>query len=73
MLLGQMSPRQSTSVKVGPRKLTYQIEKLVKKKISDSMFSLESDEMAAVWPNDSITYFFSLDILKKHTNSTTFI
>ena len=37
------------------------------------MFSLESDEMIALWPNDSLTFTLSVTFLKSIPNWTTFV
>ena len=37
------------------------------------MFSLESDEMAALWPNDSFPFTFSVTFSYSTPNSTTFV
>ena len=33
--------------------VVYQTEQVLKNKLFDMMFSLKSDEMTALWPNDS--------------------
>ena len=38
--------------------IAYQTEQVLLKKFFDLMFSLESDEMTALWPNDSLTFTF---------------
>ena len=38
--------------------IAYQTEQLLEKKFFDSMYSLESDKMTALCPNDSITFTF---------------
>ena len=37
------------------------------------MFSLESDEMTALWPNDSLTFTFYLKFSNSIPNWTTFV
>ena len=37
------------------------------------MFSLESDEMAALWPNDGLTLSFYVMFSNSITNWTTFV
>ena len=51
----------------------YQTEQLLQKKIFDSMFSLESDEMTALWPNDSLTFTFYVTFLKSIPNWASFV
>ena len=38
--------------------MVYETEQLLEKKFFDLMFSLEDDEMTALWPNDSFTFNF---------------
>ena len=42
--------------------IAYQTKHLLKKKFFDSMFSLESDEMTALWPNNTLTFTFYMII-----------
>ena len=35
--------------------IAYQTEQLLQKNFLDTIFSLESDKMTALWPNDSLT------------------
>ena len=51
----------------------YQTEQLLLKKYFDSMFSLESDEMTALWPNDSFTFTFYVVFSNSMPNGTTFV
>ena len=37
------------------------------------MFSLGSDEMTALWPNDSLTFTFYVTFSKSIPNQTTFV
>ena len=37
------------------------------------MFSLESDEITAMWPNDSLTFTFYVTFSKSMQNWTTFV
>ena len=37
------------------------------------MFSFESDEMTALWPNDSLTFTFHVRFSKSIPNRTTFV
>ena len=51
----------------------YQTEQLLLKKFFDSMFSLESDEMTALWPNDSLTFTFYVIISNSIPNCAAFV
>jgi len=51
----------------------YQTEQLLLKKFFDSMFSLESDKMTALWPNDSLTFTFYVIISNGKPNWATFV
>ena len=51
--------------------IAYQNEQILK--FFDSMHSLESDEMIAVWQNDSLTLTFYATFSKSIPNSTTFV
>ena len=51
----------------------YPTKHLLKKKFFDSMFSLESDEMTALWPNDSLTFTFYVIISNSIPNWATFV
>ena len=53
--------------------IEYQTELLLSTKFLDSMLSLESDEMTALWPNDSLTFTFYAKISKSIPNWATFV
>ena len=53
--------------------IAYQTEELLWKKFFDSMFSLESDEMIALWPNDSLTFTFYVIFSNSIPNKTSFV
>ena len=53
--------------------IVYQTKELLQKKFFDSMFSLESDEMTALWPNDSLTFTFYATFSNSIPNWTTFV
>ena len=48
-------------------------EQLLQKKFLDFMFNLESDEMTALWPNDSITFTFCMTFSNIILNWTIFL
>ena len=52
--------------------IAFQIDQLLKK-VFASMFSLESDEMTALGPNDSLTFTFYLKFSNSIPNWTTFV
>ena len=51
----------------------YQTEQLFQKKFFDLVFSLESDEMTALWPNDRLTFTFYVTFSNSIPNWTTFV
>ena len=53
--------------------IAYKTEQLLKKKFFDSMFSLESDKMTALWPNDSLTFTFYETFSNNIPNWTIFV
>ena len=56
LLCDQMTA--SLSVFMWYSQIAYQTEKVLGKKFYDWMLSLESDQMTALWPNDSFTFTF---------------
>ena len=50
-----------------------QTEQLLQKKFFDSVFSLESDEITALWPNHSLFSTFYVTFSNSIPNWTTFI
>ena len=58
---------------MGQSQLVYQTEQLLKKKFSDSILSFESDEMTALWPNDSSTFTFYETFSNSIQNWSTFV
>ena len=55
------------------RQIAYQTEQLLSKKFFDSMFSLESDKMTALWPNDRIMFTFYVTFSNGIPHWTTFV
>ena len=53
--------------------IAYQTEQLLQKKFSDLIYSLKSDEMAALWPYDSLTFTFYVIISNSIPNWATFV
>ena len=56
LLCDQMTAKLSLFMKYS--QLVHQTEQLLKKNYFDSMLSLESDEMTALWSNDSLAFPF---------------
>ena len=50
-----------------------QTEELLEKKFFVSVFSLESDEMTALWPNESLTFTFYETCSTSIPDWTTFV
>ena len=50
-----------------------QTEQLLQKKFLDLMFSLESDKMTSLWPNDSLTFTFYVTFSNFIPNGRTFV
>ena len=53
--------------------IAYQTEQFLSKKVFDLMFSLESDKMTALWPNDSLTLTFYMTLENSIPNWTTLV
>ena len=51
----------------------YQTEQLFQKKFFDLVFSLKSDEMTAMWPNDSLNFTCYVIFSKYIPNWATFV
>ena len=50
-----------------------QIEPLLWNKVFDTIFSLENDQMTALWANDILNFTFYVTISKSIANWTTFV
>ena len=53
--------------------IAYQTEQLLLKKLFNLMFSLESDKITALWPNDSLTFISYVIISNSVPNWVTFL
>ena len=52
--------------------IAYKNEQLLYKKFFDQMFSLESDKMTALWPNDSPNFTFYVPFSNRMPNWASF-
>ena len=58
---------------ISESQIAYQTEQLLEKKFFDSKFSLVSDKMTALGPNDSSTFTFYVIISNSIPNWATFV